>query len=152
MKQYTGLERRSGEDRRVRHFLLFRGFAWNGRRGRVRRASDRGRIVALDHYSESLFISAIIVICLSLSDAFFTLILISQGASELNPVIDYYLQYGHHAFLIVKYGLTALSVFVVIVLNEVLITHYKFSGNILLNLFSAVFGVVLLWEIHLLSF
>jgi hypothetical protein len=152
MKQYTGLKRRSGKDRRVRHFSLLKGFVWNGRREILRRASDRKKIVALDHYSNSLFIAAIIVIGLSLSDALFTLILISKGAQELNPVMDYYLKYGHHAFLIVKYSLTALSVFVVIVLNEFLITRYKISGIFLLNLFSVTFGVVLLWEIHLLSF
>ena len=88
----------------------------------VRRTEDRQRIVALDRYQPSLFAGIMLVLCLSLLDAMLTLILIAQGARELNPVMQFYLSHGPQVFLLVKYGLTAFSVIIIVLLKESLIT------------------------------
>ncbi len=151
MKAYTGLERRSGQDRRTRRLSLIKALGFKGQRRTLRRAADRRKIVALDHYRPSLLIGIAVVLCLSLLDALFTLMLISSGAKELNPVMNHYLTYGPHVFLLVKYGLTAFSVFIIVVLNDVLTARYRFGSQAVLNVFSAIFGSVLIWQWYLFS-
>lgn len=117
----------------------------------TRRAADRRKIIIRDRYRTSLFVGIVVVLGLSLLDAVFTLALISQGARELNPVMDYYLKYGPHTFLLVKYGLTASSVFLVVLLDDVLTTRYRFGSGAILSLFTSVFGSVLIWQWYLFS-
>lgn len=119
-------------------------------RASARRTEDRQRIVALDLYHPSLFIGIMIVLCLSLLDALLTLILVAQGARELNPVMQYYLSHGPHVFLLVKYGLTAFSVLIIVLLKESFITRYRICTGMLLHVFTAFFGSVVIWEFYLL--
>ena len=151
MTLFAGLERRSGQNRREHKLPLFKKLYFKGMRSSVRRAEDRQRIVALDRYKPSLFIGSMIVLCLSLLDALLTLILIAQGARELNPVMQYYLSHGPQVFLLAKYGLTAFSVLLIVLLNEALFTRYRIGTSILLHVFSAFFGSVVIWELYLLS-
>ncbi len=151
MTRFAGLERRSGQNRREQERSAFKKLYVKGVRVSVRRAEDRQRIVALDHYQPSLFIGIMIVLCLSLLDALLTLILIAQGARELNPVMQYYLSHGPQVFLLAKYGLTAFSVLIIVLLKESLITRYRLSTGILLHVFTAFFGSVVIWEFYLLS-
>jgi hypothetical protein len=147
---YTGLDRRSGKDRRKRQPPLLDQLLGKGTRKYSRRAEDRKRIVLFDRYPRSLFIGTIAVLILSLLDALLTLVLISKGASELNPIMLYYLGHGPIVFLIVKYGLTVLSLFIIIVSYDALIYRYRISSK-LLPLFSTLFGGVVVWELYLLS-
>jgi hypothetical protein len=115
-----------------------------------RRAVDRRRIVVFDRYPPSLILLSAVVLMLSLLDAVFTLILIAQGAQELNPVMNYFLSRGPHLFLVVKYGLTALSVLIVVVAHEAILSRYR-AGVGILPVFAALFGAVVVWELYLLS-
>ena len=91
VRVYTGLERRSGQDRREHQLSMFKRLFFNGIRESARRIEDRNCIVVFDRYKPSLFIAIMIVLGLSLLDALLTLILLSQGATELNPVMRYFL-------------------------------------------------------------
>jgi len=151
MARFAGLERRAGQDRRERPLTLVKRLYFKGMRSFVRRAEDRQRIVALDRYKPSLFIGIMIVLCLSLLDALLTLILIAQGARELNPVMQYYLSHGPQVFLFVKYGLTAFSVLIIVIVNDSIFTRYRIGTGVLLHVFIALFGSVVIWECYLLS-
>jgi hypothetical protein len=151
MTEYTGFERRTGLDRRQKRLPLLKWLFFNGKREFGRRDDDHKQIVALDRYSPSLFIGIIIVLSLSLLDALLTLTLLSRGAKEMNPVMDYYLSYGPHVFLSAKYGLTSLSVLIIVLLKNTLHTRYRLSTSTLLHLFSAAFGSVVIWQFYLLS-
>ncbi len=145
------LERRSGKNRRERRMPLFQRFLKKGTREFVRRAEDRKRIVTLDRYTPSLFIGIMAILSLSLLDALLTLILIAQGAKELNPVMQYYLSHGPQVFLVIKYGLTALSVLIIVLVKETFITRFRISTGMLLHVFAVFFGSVVIWELYLLS-
>ena len=145
------MDKRSGQDRRDNPMPLFKRLFFNGMRELVRRAEDRKRIVALDRYQPSLFIGIMIILSLSLLDGLLTLILIAEGARELNPVMQYYLSHGPEVFLLIKYGLTALSVLIIVLVKETLITRYRIGTGILLHVFAAFFGSVVIWEFYLLS-
>jgi hypothetical protein len=150
VRVYTGLERRSGQERRENHLSIFKMLFFNGIRQSVRRAEDRNCIVVFDRYKPSLFINIIIVLSLSLLDALLTLILLSQGARELNPVMRYFLSHGPRAFIFVKYGLTVLSVLIIVFVKEAFLTRYRIGTDIFLHIFAAFFGSVVVWEFYLL--
>lgn len=116
----------------------------------VRRMADRDRIVVFDRYRPSLVILALTVMALSLLDAVLTLTLIAQGAHELNPVMRYYLTHGPRVFLLVKYGMTALSVLIIVVAYETITTRYRLCAGIL-PICAATFGGVVIWEVYLLT-
>ncbi len=151
MTRFAGLEKRSGQNRREQERPVFKKLYIKGMRSSLRRAEDRQRIVALDRYQPSLFVGIMVVLCLSLLDALLTLILIAQGARELNPVMQYYLSHGPQVFLLVKYGLTAFSVIIIVLLKESLITRYRIGTGMLIHVFAAFFGSVVIWEFYLLS-
>ena len=150
MTVYTGLERRSGQDRREHQLSMFKRLFFTGIRQEIRRAADRKSIVIYDRYKPSLFIDIITILGLSLLDALLTLILISQGAKELNPVMRYFLSHGPQVFISVKYGLTVLSVLIIMFIKEALSTRYRIGTDVFFHIFAALFGSVVLWEFYLL--
>jgi hypothetical protein len=121
-----------------------------GTRQFSRREEDRKRIVLYDRYPGSLFAGTVAILVLSLLDALLTLVLLSKGASELNPIMLYYLGHGPAVFLVVKYCLTVLSLFIIVVSYDALIQRYRASTKIL-PLFASLFIGVILWELYLLS-
>jgi hypothetical protein len=121
-----------------------------GRRRKLRRTEDRRKMVLLDQYPRHLLAATVTILMLSLSDAFLTLVLISHGAIELNPIMDYLLKAGPIYFVVVKYGLTAGAVTIVLLFH-----YYPFRGlnmpvRSLLSVFTLIFAMVMAWQIYLL--
>ena len=90
------------------------------------RREDRRRIHLFDVYNPKIFYAVTIILLLSVIDAFLTLWLLGEGATELNPVMAYFLLFGPVIFMIAKYALTSASVVIVVVLNYVCIQHIRF--------------------------
>jgi len=147
----TGMERRSSRDRRQSQISIFKKLFYRGLRESTRRAEDRNGIIVFDRYKPSLVVSIIIVLSLSLLDALLTLILLSHGAKELNPVMRYYLNHGTLAFIFVKYGLTVLPMLIILFAKDALATRYRLNTALLFHIFAAFFGSVVIWEFYLLS-
>ena len=116
----------------------------------MRRIEDRNCIVIFDRYKPSLFIAIMIFLGLSLLDSLLTMILLSQGAKELNPLMRYFLSHGPRVFIFVKYGLTVLSVLIIVFVKEAFSTRYRIGTDIFLHIFAALFGSVAVWEFYLL--
>ncbi len=146
-----GVERRSGRDRRVARPSLRSQLFGIGSRARARRSADRLRPTPVDRYGGSaLFALVVTILALSLTDAFLTLVLLGRGAVEINPVMAYYIGVGPQAFVIVKYLLTALPLMLFLLLKDCLAERYPF-GRLLVPATAAIFGCVVLWQIHLLT-
>jgi len=150
LKKYAGIERRSSQDRRQKRIPFFKRIFLKGNRWNLRRIDDSKRITILDQYHPSLLISVLIVLALSLLDAFLTLALLKQGASELNPVMRYYLTFGPETFVMVKYGLTAFSLIIMVVLNAAISARYRI-GSLMFLFCGLAFGSVVIWELYLLA-
>lgn len=150
MKKPDDIERRLDQDRRQKHLPLFKFIFFKGKRQTFRRSDDRKRIIVLDHYRPPLLIAILIVLGLSLLDAFLTLILLQQGAVEVNPVMQYYLTLGHQAFVIFKYGLTAVALIMIVLIDAIISSRYRF-GSLMLPFCGFVFGSVVIWELYLLA-
>jgi type IV secretory pathway TrbL component len=144
------IERRSGKDRRQMRMAGIGRLFYNGRRQDLRRADDRRKLALMDQYSPRIFAIIVVILFLSLFDAVLTLVLISNGAVELNPVMAYFLSKGDMAFLITKYLLTALSVTIVVLINYVFIRLLRSHVRDLLVYFAGSFALVVVWELFLM--
>ncbi len=109
---YTEVERRRSADRRR---LTFRTFLRSGvtpRRRSGRRRGDRDGVV--DWHEPDLLFLALTILLLSITDAFFTVTLLANGATEINPLLAYVLQYFPGYFSIFKLTLTGGGVVVLV--------------------------------------
>ncbi len=120
-----------------------------GRRREVRRSGDRERIVVFDRYSPKLFGSIVGILFLSLLDAVLTLFLIEHGATELNPVMDYFLAKGPLLFTVAKYALTCVAVVILLLVVNSVVPRSKFRAQRLFPYALIAFGSVIVWEIML---
>ncbi len=109
---YTEVERRRFPDRRR---LTFRTFLRSGvtprRRGGRRRGECDG---VVDWYEPDLLLLALTILLLSITDAFFTVTLLANGATEINPLLAYVLQRFPGYFPIFKLTLTGVGVVVLV--------------------------------------
>ena len=77
------------------------------RRMRGRRSGDR-RFAVLDRHDAGVVTLALLLVGLSITDAVFTLTLLSWGGTELNPFMAALLEIGVGPFAAVKMALTAI--------------------------------------------
>ncbi len=81
-----------------------------------------------------------------------TLYLIRNGATEVNPIMEYYLKYGPLPFLAAKYLLTTASVILLLIHKNVYLFGTKIRAKFLFIIFFTVFASVVLWELYLILF
>lgn len=143
-------ERRSGTDRRKKRFSLVLRLFRPGRRGALRREADRRGFYLLDFYSPRIFYAMTTVLLLSVIDAYLTLWLLGEGATELNPVMAYFLKSGPLVFVAAKYAMTSVSVVIVVLLNYICIKQVRFQFGRLLDYFAGCFAMVVAWEVLLI--
>jgi len=58
------------------------------------------------HFSPAMLGSVLLLLVASVTDAVLTILLVREGASEINPVMDCFLEMGEMYFLLGKYALT----------------------------------------------
>ncbi len=109
---YTEVERRRFPDRRR---LTFRTFLRSGVTPRRRDGRRRGECDGVvDWYEPDLLLLALTILLLSITDAFFTVTLLANGATEINPLLAYVLQRFPGYFPIFKLTLTGVGVVVLV--------------------------------------
>lgn len=89
-------EFRRGADRRRRPTpMISRYVLWGGRRRHVRRTEEReGAFV--DVHGAGIFVIVVGIVALNLLDAWFTLLFLSHGGQELNPIVQLLLDSEWH--------------------------------------------------------
>ena len=107
--------RRDGQDRRTNQTSPLSLASLRGRRKTIGREEDRSVHYYVDLYGLDEGLIFILILMLSVADAFFTLALIDGDATELNYVMYYYMQLGPVPFLLVKYLLTAVGLFALLI-------------------------------------
>ena len=141
---------RFGVDRRRKAIPLLRYLVADGRRKGVRRAEDRRRFIILDRYSSHLLTAIVGILFLSLLDALLTLSLIEHGATEINPVMAFFLKQGPLIFTSAKYLLTSLAVVIFLLVNHNVLPCTRFRMSHLFTFAIASFAIVVVWEIVLI--
>ena len=141
-------ERRSGVDRRRRLTLkeLFR----YGKRKEIRRQQYTYEIFFVDHYSSTIFAAIVLILFLSVIDAFLTLLLLGHGAREINPLMAYILRVEPEIFLTVKYLLTAISLFILLIFRNIFIKQIQIYTRTLFSFIVCIFMSIIMWELFLM--
>jgi hypothetical protein len=100
-------ERRNVVDRRRRATPAVSRYTLRaGRRRTVRRGTDI-QAVYVDRLPAGILSLVLAIFAFHVLDALFTLLHLSRGGVELNPLMDYCLRYGPTTFLTTKLGLAA---------------------------------------------
>jgi hypothetical protein len=112
---FRAVERRERIDRREQTLraLLIGGF--QPRRRRARR-HESPRIAALDWHPPQWLAVALLILLLSFADTLLTLVLLGHGAIEVNPLMRFLILDGGRSFALIKLGLTASCITLLIVL------------------------------------
>ncbi len=108
-----------GERRKLSAAFLYRQIIYSGRRIIIRREGDQNTYIPVDRYSPRLFIILLLLLLLSITDAYLTLSLVQvRNATELNPIMALYLEHGTLTFFLEKFLFTSVAVFIFCVLNN----------------------------------
>jgi len=144
-----GSERRRGPDRRTRvaRALLYGSF--NPRRLGPRRTGEQA-IGAIDWYHPWWLAIATLILALCASDAILTIVLISRGAYELNPLLAPLIGGSGVLFVAVKVGLTGGGVVLLTVLSRVK-AFGRLPVALLLYAVLAGYAALITYELRLLG-
>jgi len=114
-------ERRDQPDRRRRLWwsVLYGNF--NPRRRTLPRRLDDSRFHSLDWYAAHLLAAALGIVLLCVVDAFLTVVLLSGGADEVNPVMAALIYRSVAVFTVFKMGMTSVGV-----VFMVFVARYRF--------------------------
>jgi len=145
-------EKRSGVDRRKRKSAIFSKFWFTGRRALLRREEDGKRPQMIDRYDPKILVVILAILFFSLLDAIFTLILIADGAREMNPLMAYYLEISPSLFIGVKYFLTSASIILILFCKDFYLFKTKIKAGVLFFLLLIPFVIVIQWQAYLLWF
>jgi hypothetical protein len=143
-------EERRRIDRRTNNKARLKYLLFNGRRERSRRDEDRGKAFIFDRYNQKLFLAITVILVLSILDAALTLVVIQRGATELNPVMAYFLEHGTLTFIVAKYVLTSIGVLILLIFKNVFLTKLKIYTHSLFPCVIVVFITVIAWELILI--
>ena len=143
-------EKRSSTDRRKRSSISVRSLLFAGRRETIRRYEDRHKFFYVDRYSQSHFGAIVLILFLSILDALLTIVLTAHGAFEVNPIMAYFLDVGPYAFLSLKYLLTIIGLFVLLMLRNIFVKSIRIYAGSLFYFILATFFVIVSWQIFLL--
>ena len=105
---------------------------FSGRRQSIRRQEDRKTHLCVDRYGHGLFTALLLIILLSVLDAYFTILQVESGAHEINPLMSFLIGQGYMYFFWVKYALTALAVLVLCIFKNHLIVRFSLPSILIL--------------------
>lgn len=143
------IERRSGAERRQMSIAAYWHGSLNPRRRAGRRVSDLHYPV-IDWHSPRVFALVIAILGLCVLDGVLTVLLMSNGATEANPVMALFVPHDLGMFAAVKLSLTAVGVGVLAVCSRMRLFR-AIPGEALL--FAIVLGYIALvgYELKLLQ-
>ncbi len=128
-------DRRIIDDRRKQSTLfLSRQTIFGGLRKRTfRREEDKKKHIFIDNYGLWLFITLLLLLILSISDAYLTLILVKAlNATEVNPTMAFYLEHGNITFFLVKILFTSVAIFIFCIFNNFAVARISLALAIII--------------------
>jgi hypothetical protein len=142
-------ERRNGAERRHVNIVAYWRGALNPRRRSGRRVADRTYPV-IDWHSPRVLALVLLILGLSALDGVLTVLLLSQGANEVNPVMALFLPHNLGWFAFAKLGLTSLGAAVLVACARMKLFRL-FPGELLLYLVVGCYITLVSYELHLLE-
>lgn len=142
-------ERRRGAERRRPTLSAYVHGSLNPRRRAGRRSSDRYYPV-IDWHPPRVFTVALLILILCVSDAVLTLVLMSHGAIEANPIMAFILPKGLGWFAAAKLGLTSIGCLVLVACSHMRLFR-TLPGETMLYGIAALYVALIVYELRLLD-
>lgn len=135
------VERRRGPDRRRTTLRSFIQGGFTPRRRGGRRAGEQH--LPVDWHEPYLLFLSLMILLLSVADAFLTLTLLTVGATEANPFMAFILNDHPHLFAVVKMGFTGVGVLVLVAVARARLFRIMRVGMVLQGLFVAYVALII---------
>lgn len=142
-------ERRSGVERRHYSIAAYWRGALNPRRRAGRRETDRVYTI-IDWHSPRVLALVLLILGLSTLDGVLTLMLMSQGANEANPVMALFVPHNLGWFAAIKLTLTSVGAAILVVCARMKVFRL-FPGEVLLYLVVGCYVALVAYELDLLA-
>jgi hypothetical protein len=142
-------ERRSGTERRYYSIAAYWRGALNPRRRAGRRVTDRVYTI-IDWHSPRVLALVLLILGLSTLDGVLTLMLMSQGANEVNPVMALFVPHNLGWFAAIKLTLTSVGTAILVVCARMKLFRFL-PGEVLLYLVAGCYVALVAYELHLLA-
>jgi hypothetical protein len=142
-------ERRSGAERRHYSIAAYWRGALNPRRRAGRRETDRVYAI-IDWHSPRVLALVLLILGLSTLDGVLTLMLMSQGASEVNPIMALFVPHNLGWFAAIKLTLTSVGAAILVVCARMKLFRL-FPGEVLLYLVVGCYVALVAYELKLLA-
>lgn len=142
-------ERRNGVERRHHNIAAYWRGALNPRRRAGRRETDRVYTI-IDWHSPRVLALVLLILGLSTLDGVLTLMLMSQGANEVNPVMALFVPHNLGWFAAIKLTLTSAGAAVLVVCARMKLFRL-FPGEVLLYLVVGCYVALVAYELDLLA-
>ena len=142
------IEQRRIDRRRVSHKTLL-GTLFTNRRRTIRREENLLNSY-VDWYGPWPLVATLSIILMCCLDAFFTLILINNGAVEMNIFMDWLIRKDIQTFTVVKIAITSLALIVLVMHLNFRIYRF-FAVRYLMYALVPMYMVLITYEISLLN-
>jgi len=142
-------ERRSGLERRHYSIAAYWRGALNPRRRAGRREVDRVYTI-IDWHSPRVLALVLLILGLSTLDGVLTLMLMSQGANEVNPFMAMFVPHNLGWFAAIKLTLTSFGAAILVVCARMKLFRL-FPGEVLLYLVVGCYVALVAYELQLLA-
>jgi Domain of unknown function (DUF5658) len=147
--QSISVERRSGIERRHRSLRAYWFGAQHPRRRAGRRANDAVYPI-IDWHSPRVFAWVVAILLLCVADGVLTVVLLSNGAVEVNPIMALFVTRSLGWFAFVKLSLTSLGAAVLVVCSGMKLFR-AIPGEVFLALILAAYVVLVGYELNLVQ-
>jgi hypothetical protein len=119
-------EKRTESDRRQKPTGPWSAFPPAGERMANRRAEERRQPYFVDRFSAWMLIFIVMLAVASIVDAVLTICVLRAGGDEINPVMEYLLNYGILPFVLGKYALTVIGLPLLLIFKN----YYLFGTRV----------------------
>ncbi len=145
--EYAASERRTGADRRAVTLNAYVHGALRPRRKQGRRKQDLYPII--DWHSPRVLAVVFAILALCVTDGVLTIVLLENGAAEINPVMALLVPHNLWAFAAAKLTLTGLGVCVLVACSRMKLFR-ALPGELLLYAVLAAYVALIGYELRML--
>ena len=139
-------DRRSTPTPAISRYTFF-----GGRRKALRRNYDVSKYFFVDQHGTWLFAAFMMLLLLSILDAYLTVVLIDKGrAIEINPVMAFYLEHGIVTFTITKFLMTAMFITIFCLFQNYYVRSYCLVERAYKNVYITRMSLPLVIKFYLL--
>jgi hypothetical protein len=131
---------------------FFSKYSFRGRRKINRRSTDPDYNYYVDRYGVKSIAAFMIILILCVIDAKITIRIVEAGGREINPIMDWALSLGATWFQIIKFTVTAICLFFLILHKNFIIFGGLIDVRTIVTVILLIYSVLILYELYIYQF